>query len=111
MGNTQSLFFAIENNDSDKVAEILGSEPQLVHQRNGQGWTPLMVAAYFGHDGLVILLLGFGARLEDVWEGGTALMADPNHGYMAIQIMSRVMASLPCSLYTEEDPRLQLCCS
>ena len=74
-------------------------------------------------------LLGFGARLKDVWEGGTALMAameekrvgtselllqsgaDPNHGYKAIPIMSRVMASLPCSLYTEEDPRLQLCCS
>ena len=66
MGNTQSLFFAIENNDNDKVAEILGSEPQLVHQRNGQGWTPLMKAAYFGHDGLVTLLLGLGARLEDV---------------------------------------------
>ena len=59
MDNTQSMFSAIEDNDIDKVAEILGSEPQLVHQRNGQGWTPLMNAAYYGHDGLVILLLGF----------------------------------------------------
>ena len=98
MGNTVSLFSAIEDNDSDKVVEILGSEPQLVYQRNGRGWTPLMNAAYYGHDGLVILLLGFGARLEDVHtQHGTALMfavdqkrvstselllqsgADPNH--------------------------------
>ena len=77
MHNTQSLFSAIKNNDTDKVVEILGSQPQLVHQRNGQGWTPLMVAVYFGHDGLVILLLGHGARLEDVHSrvGGTALIA------------------------------------
>ena len=75
MGNTLSLFLAIENNDSDKVADILGSQPQLVHQRDGRGVTPLMKAAYCGHDGMVILLLGFGARLEDAHSvGGTALM-------------------------------------
>ena len=56
MGNTQSLFFSIENNDSDKVVEILGSEPQLVHQRDGQGVTPLMLASYYGHDEMVTLL-------------------------------------------------------
>ena len=122
MDNTQSMFSAIEDNDIDKVAEILGSEPQLVHQRDGQGWTPLMVAAYFGHDGLVILLLGHGARLEDVHSrvGGTALIAavqgnrvstselllqsgaDPNHvksnGFtpllIAVQMKSLPLASL-----------------
>ena len=76
MGNTQSLFSAIEDNDSDKVADILGSEPQLVHQRDGEGLTPLMNAAYYGHDGLVILLLGFGARLEDVDSDGNTDCSD-----------------------------------
>ena len=75
MGKTQSLFSAIEHNDIDKVAEILGSQPDLVHQRNGQGLTPLMLASFYGYDGLVILLLGFGARLEDVdSDGDQALM-------------------------------------
>ena len=75
MSNTQSMFSAIEDNDIDKVAEILGSEPQLVHQRDGQGWTPLMKASWRGHDEMVTLLLGYGAKLEDVCKAGTALMA------------------------------------
>ena len=97
MANTHFFFSAIEDNDINKVAEILAAQPQLVQERNGQGWTPLMKASWRGHDEMVTLLLKCGARLEDVCFGGTALMfavdqkrvstselllqsgADPNH--------------------------------
>ena len=74
MTNTHFFFSAIEDNDINKVAEILAAQPQLVQERNGQGWTPLMKASWRGHDEMVTLLLKCGARLEDVCFGGTALM-------------------------------------
>lgn len=47
-----------------RLMALLAQEPDLVHAYSGDGWTALHLAAFFGHDGAVRLLLEAGADTE-----------------------------------------------
>ncbi|XP_033642423.1 E3 ubiquitin-protein ligase MIB2-like [Asterias rubens] len=70
-----ALFNAAANGDTEKVREIIGSNPDEVKFHNSKGQTPLHVAAHKGHMEVVKVLIDGKAALEQKDEDGdTALI-------------------------------------
>jgi len=70
------VFEAAAFGDVDRLAEVLAARPAVAGDRSGDGFTPLHLAAYFGKDDAVRLLLDHGADPGAVgtgWMTGTAL--------------------------------------
>ena len=55
---------AAASGDVETVRDLLDQDPMLVHSRSRTGWTPLHVAAYYGHLELAKLLLARGADVQ-----------------------------------------------
>jgi len=55
------IFRACEDGDPEAVAEILSATPAALESRNGDGWTPLLCAAFNGELETLELLLSKGA--------------------------------------------------
>ena len=58
-GATLDIFSASACHSMNKAVEILTSRPQLIHAYSADGWTPLHLAAFFGHDLLVEFYVAF----------------------------------------------------
>ncbi len=72
------LFEAAALGDSDRIAQILDSEPESVKQHSYDGWTALHLAAFLGRAEAVELLLQRGApisALSSNYMANTALHA------------------------------------
>ncbi len=70
------LFTAVWDGNVARQREILDANPQLINAYNGDGWTPLQVAAFAGQPEAVGLLLDRGANVNARSrndEGNTAL--------------------------------------
>jgi ankyrin repeat protein len=70
------VFEAAAFGDVDRLADVVAARPAVVGDRSGDGFTPLHLAAYFGKDDTVRLLLDHGADPVAVgtgWMTGTAL--------------------------------------
>jgi ankyrin repeat protein len=70
------VFEAAAFGDVERLAEAVAARPAVVGDRSGDGFTPLHLAAYFGKDDAVRLLLDDGADPDAVgtgWMRGTAL--------------------------------------
>lgn len=52
----QELIQAITANDAFRVKALLSEEPGLVHARDPEGRTPILLAIYFGHEELAHLM-------------------------------------------------------
>jgi len=52
----QELILAITANDALRVKALLRDEPGLVHARDPEGRTPILLALYFGHEELAHLI-------------------------------------------------------
>ena len=70
------VFEAAAFGDVERLAEAVAARPAVVRDRSGDGFTPLHLAAFFGKDDAVRLLLDHGADPDAVgtgWMTGTAL--------------------------------------
>jgi ankyrin repeat protein len=52
-------------NDVERVKNMVDGESALVNSYSKDGWTPLHLAAFFGHDSLAELLLDKGALIDN----------------------------------------------
>lgn len=57
-------FEAAALGDADRVDALLRAEPEIRDSRSPDGWTPLHLAAHFGHEDVVRLLLERGAAVD-----------------------------------------------
>lgn len=64
MEHLQSISEAIISCNMKKVVEFIKTDPSVVNGFSEDGWTPLHLAAYFGHKELVSFLLESGADLH-----------------------------------------------
>lgn len=65
-GAELNLFEAAALGETERVREILTADPQLTNTYSHDGWTPLHLAAFFGHAGTALYLLGEGADVRAV---------------------------------------------
>jgi ankyrin repeat protein len=65
----------------DAVEARLREDPTGVRQQSYDGWTPLHLAAFFGHAGVVTLLLERGAELNAI--SGNGIRNTPLHAAVA----------------------------
>jgi hypothetical protein len=59
------IWGAAEAGDLGEVERQLGHDPGLLNAKDDEGFTPLMIASYGGHVGVVRLLLDKGAALDE----------------------------------------------
>ncbi|SDY87024.1 Ankyrin repeat-containing protein [Bacillus sp. 166amftsu] len=55
---------AVMNGELEKVVELINEDQNLVHVYSEDGWTPLHLAAYFGHKEIASFLLKKGTNLH-----------------------------------------------
>lgn len=58
------MHYAVDGNDLDTVRFLIGVSPRLLNSRDVRGLTPLHVACWNGHPGMVRLLVLEGADIE-----------------------------------------------
>jgi ankyrin repeat protein len=71
-GADVDVFAAAALGNVDRLAMILNGAPRLVHAHAPDGWTPLALAAYFGHRAAARLLLASGADVNAIARNATA---------------------------------------
>lgn len=64
MNTTRLITEAAASGDVEAVRDLLAAEPDLVHAHSSDGWTPLHLAAHFGHRQIAELLLAHGADVH-----------------------------------------------
>jgi ankyrin repeat protein len=80
------VFEAATFGDLDRLAVLLEADPGLTGRRSGDGFTALHLAAFFGQDDAVRLLLARGADLDahgTGWMTGTPLNSAASAGHAA----------------------------
>jgi len=60
-GATMTLFEACAAGELERVERLIDADALVIVSYSSDGWTPLHLAAYFGHSKIVELLLGHGA--------------------------------------------------
>jgi ankyrin repeat protein len=73
-GAEETIFDAIQSDNSEQIQALLNSDPGYVGAFNRNGRTPLMQAVMRTNQEVAVLLLAHGARADARdWEGMTAL--------------------------------------
>ncbi len=67
-----NIFEAAAVGEDSRVLEILNDEPRLANASNRDGFTPLGLAAFFGHEPVVKALLHKGAEIDTVMGSANA---------------------------------------
>lgn len=82
-GSRLDVFEAAALGAQARLTDLLAGDPGLVHAYSGDGWTALHLAAFFGQEAAVRLLLEAGANLEARARNGQDNM--PLHAATAAQ--------------------------
>jgi ankyrin repeat protein len=82
-GATLSIFESCAASEVERVERLVAEDPALVTGYSADGWTPLHLAAFFGHAKIAEVLLARGASAA-AWSrnpnGNTPLHAVKRHG-------------------------------
>ena len=65
-GVRPNIYEAAAIGDTERAAELLRKEPELLESYSPEGFTPLALAAHFGHIQTALFLIGEGANLNAV---------------------------------------------
>ena len=77
-----SIFSLVSRGDLRGVEEEVGRNPGVLEERDGDGDSPLGVAAYFGHAKMVEVLVRAGAQLETRDNSGfTPMLSAADRGH------------------------------
>ena len=100
------IFLAVDNDDKEEVAQLL-RENSIIHtERNSDGWTPLMAAAFSGSTSCIEILIEAGANVSLICkDGDTAMHYASAQGYTdIITLLAKAGASLICLDNDGESP-------
>jgi ankyrin repeat protein len=91
-GASLTLFEACAAGELERAERLLDDDPLSINRMSDDGWTPLHLAAFFGHPRVAELLIGRGAdvaRRSDNSNGNTPLHAAlaGNHKFVAGLLM------------------------
>ena len=76
----QEFFDGISNDDADKIVFLL-TEGENVNEKDEEGWTPLIMAAWYGNFVITYILLKAGADIDSKnSDGDTALVVARKRG-------------------------------
>lgn len=81
------LFEAAAFEDLDRLTEILADDPAAIDAHSGDGFSALHLAAFYGREGAVRLLLAHGADLDargHGWMAGTPLHSAASGSHTAV---------------------------
>ncbi|NQU11856.1 ankyrin repeat domain-containing protein [bacterium] len=79
---------AVDADNPERVAALLGASPELVRADDGDGHSPLHVAADAGHDAVARVLLEYGARVDGQDScGWTPLHTAAGNGHRSTAIL------------------------
>jgi ankyrin repeat protein len=80
-GAPLNIYEASAMGKKDKLNELLNSQPDLINSYSHDGWTPLHLAAFFGHHEAIELLIQKGANLNALSKNNLAV--SPFHSALA----------------------------
>lgn len=72
---SQDVFEAARSGDMNAMESLCGSTPDILNAANKEGYTPLMLAAYYGHEDMAVYLVKNGAVIDGKSKYGTPIMA------------------------------------
>jgi len=75
MLQAQDVFEVARKGDLQAMESLCGSTPDILNEANNEGYTPLMLAAYYGHEEMADYLVKNGANLDGLSKFGTPVMA------------------------------------
>lgn len=58
-----------------QISAMIAANPKIIHEYNGTGFTALHIASYFGHEGIVTLILDNGGDVDKKTMDGSDLTA------------------------------------
>lgn len=58
-----------------QISALIATDPKIIHEYNGVGFTALHIASYFGHVGIVSLILENGGEVDKTTMDGSGLTA------------------------------------
>ena len=83
-----ALFNAIRAGELAQVQHLLSENPELVKETDARGSTPLLLATYYGHEGITAAIIEKDDNLDrQDASGNTALMGVCFKGYHNINIL------------------------
>lgn len=91
-GATLDIFAASMSGSEARLHEILASQPAAVNEFSKDGWTPLHLAAFFGHESCARTLIAAGAPVNE--RGRNQMQNMPLHAAAAGRKVDVVIALL-----------------
>ncbi|UWZ97315.1 formyltransferase family protein [Vibrio splendidus] len=105
--NVTNLMGSVISGDLEKTTKFINSFN--VNEKDDNGWSPIIVATYYGHLDLIKLLISFGANINDFNRNGTTVFmyaknyALKNHDYSYLKEIISLGADVYQKDYNELD--------